>query len=144
MRVPLINNSTLIDSSFLAVLYNPTDPKHRRAASFVKIDRTPRLIPEVTLPEVTFLIRRAGGVPVVTLFLGSFIATKPILQTLVLADLARAQEIMLAYPGAEFDLVDCCIMALTERLDIVRVATFDRRDFSIFRPSHCDYLELLP
>jgi len=50
----------------------------------------------------------------------------------------------LAYADARLDFVDCCIMALTERLDIRRVATFDRRDFSIFRPNHGDYLELLP
>ena len=35
-------------------------------------------------------------------------------------------------------------MAIAERLNITRIATFDRRDFSIFQPSHCDYLELLP
>ncbi len=49
-----------------------------------------------------------------------------------------------AYPGAKLDFVDCCIMAMSERLNITRVCTFDRRDFSIFRPAHCDYLELLP
>lgn len=36
------------------------------------------------------------------------------------------------------------IMALTERLGITQVYTFDRRDFSIFRPAHCDFLQLLP
>jgi hypothetical protein len=35
-------------------------------------------------------------------------------------------------------------MALSERLQITQVCTFDRRDFSIFRPTHYDYLELLP
>ena len=35
-------------------------------------------------------------------------------------------------------------MAQAERLNITHVATFDHRDFEIFRPTHCDYLELLP
>jgi hypothetical protein len=35
-------------------------------------------------------------------------------------------------------------MAQAERLNIARIATFDRRDFSVFRPKHCEYLELLP
>jgi hypothetical protein len=35
-------------------------------------------------------------------------------------------------------------MALSERLNITQVCTVDRRDFSMFRPLHCDYLELLP
>ncbi|MCD4684394.1 MAG: hypothetical protein K8S97_00470 [Anaerolineae bacterium] len=51
---------------------------------------------------------------------------------------------MAEYDTARFDFVDCCIMALTERLNITQVCTFDRRDFSIFRPIHCDYLDLLP
>ncbi len=119
----------------MAALYNPTDRSHSRAADFVKMDRRPRLIPEVTLPEITFLMNRAGGIPAVASFLRSFITARPTLQTLTLADLARAQAIMLAYPRAQFDFVDCCIMALAERLDIQHVVTLDRRDFSIFRPT---------
>jgi predicted nucleic acid-binding protein len=51
---------------------------------------------------------------------------------------------MSTYATAEFDLVDACIMALSERHEIKQICTFDRRDFSIFRPKHCEYLELLP
>lgn len=60
------------------------------------------------------------------------------------AILGRAREILITYDNAEFDIVDCAIMAIAERLDITRIATFDRRDFSIFQPRHCDFLELLP
>jgi hypothetical protein len=35
-------------------------------------------------------------------------------------------------------------MALSERLNITQIYTFDRRDFTVFRPKHCDYLELMP
>ena len=45
---------------------------------------------------------------------------------------------------ARFDFVDVAQMAIAERLDIRRVYTFDRRDFSQFKPRHTDYLELLP
>ena len=37
------------------------------------------------------------------------------------------------YADARFDFVDCCIMALAERLAITQICTFDRRDFSIFK-----------
>ncbi len=59
-------------------------------------------------------------------------------------DVIRAAQIMERYADARFDFVDCCIMALAERLNITQVCTFDRRDFSIFRPTHCEHLELLP
>jgi predicted nucleic acid-binding protein len=61
-----------------------------------------------------------------------------------MADVTRAGEITAQYASAHFDFVDCCIMALAERLNITQVCTFDQRDFTIFRPTHCDYLELLP
>lgn len=60
------------------------------------------------------------------------------------ADMERMQAIMIQYASAEFDYTDVAIMALTERLGITQVYTFDRRDFSIFRPAHCDFLQLLP
>src|SRR4051812_29849377 len=100
-----MNNSILIVSSFLAALYNPSDQYHRRAANFVKLDSSPYLIPEVSLPEVTFLLNRAGGIPAKSSFLKALIKTRPTLQTLTWDDLARAESIMLTYTSAEFDLV---------------------------------------
>jgi predicted nucleic acid-binding protein len=48
------------------------------------------------------------------------------------------------YWTARLDFVDCCLMAMAERLNITKVCTFDRRDFNIFDPKHCDALEFLP
>jgi predicted nucleic acid-binding protein len=66
------------------------------------------------------------------------------LEYLVPEDLQRMTEIMRQYASASFDYADTAIMALSERLNITQIYTFDRRDFSVFRPKHCDYLELLP
>lgn len=46
--------------------------------------------------------------------------------------------------SSDLDFVDCCNMAISERLNITKIYTLDRRDFGICRPTHCDYLELLP
>lgn len=59
-------------------------------------------------------------------------------------DLWRARELLLQYPGTKIELVDCCIVALAERLNITRVATLDRRDFSILRTRDGQFLEILP
>ncbi len=59
-------------------------------------------------------------------------------------DMQRMTKIMRQYESSAFDYTDAAIMALSERLNIRQVYTFDHRDFSIFRPRHCDYLELLP
>jgi predicted nucleic acid-binding protein len=77
-------------------------------------------------------------------FLGQIARTSAHLEPLSKADLIRAHAIMVTYADAEMDLVDCCIMAMSEWLNIEEIATFDRRDFGMFRPKHCDYLTLLP
>lgn len=59
-------------------------------------------------------------------------------------DLGRICEIAEEYRDSRLDVVDCCIIALAERLQIKRIATFDRRDFHIVRPSHTEYFEILP
>lgn len=59
-------------------------------------------------------------------------------------DLARTHEILEQYADSQLDFTDAAIVAIAERLAITRVYTLDRRDFSIIRPSHCDYFELFP
>ncbi len=66
------------------------------------------------------------------------------IQPIIYEDRKRMLEIMNQYDSAELDYTDTAIMALSERLNITQVYTFDRRDFGIFRPRHCDYLELMP
>ena len=136
---------TLItDSSFLIALYNLGDAHHLKADGFAAGNTEAVLVPDLVLPEVSFLLERdlgyANRLNFFDLFNDSHARLIPALQE----DLPRVYEIALQYSSARFDLVDCCIMAIAERLNITRIATFDRRDFSIFRPRHCDFLELLP
>jgi predicted nucleic acid-binding protein len=134
----------LIDSSFLYAVYDQDDYGYERAGDFLKVNSARRIIPDVILPEVTFLLRRSGGQRAVEAFLLDFASSQPHLEPLVVADLVRAREIFQTYPRAKLDFVDCCLMAMSERLDITRICTFDRRDFPIFRPRHAEFLELLP
>lgn len=69
---------------------------------------------------------------------------KPTLEALHYADIARARQSFQTYRGARFDFVDCCLMAMSERLHIQAVCTLDEHDFRQFRPQHIDFLRLLP
>lgn len=134
----------IADSSFIYALYNANDTRHTAAMNFALRYTSTTIVPDVVLPEVSYLFLRDLSYIGVQRFLGSFKRTNAQLAALEKLDLLRVHEISQAYTSAQFDIVDCCIMALAERLNIRQVATFDRRDFSIFRPKHCDYLELLP
>ena len=134
----------IVDSSFLVALYNAEDAFHRQVMRFVDQNSEEWIVSDVVLPETCYLFRRDFGYYGVQRFLENFARLDAQLESLVKGDLDRVRDIAYIYADAQFDVVDCCIMAIAERLDITRIATFDRRDFSIFQPSHCDYLELLP
>jgi len=58
--------------------------------------------------------------------------------------LARASELLITYKDTRIDFVDCVIVAMAERLNITPILTIDRRHFTIVRPKHCAYFEILP
>ena len=134
----------IADSNFVYALYNANDIHHHDAMNWLSHNTELMLVPVVTLPEVSYLIARDIGHHGMQTFLEHFLQLDVQLEAVGMEDLARVRDIVNTYPDARFDLVDCCIMALAERLNITRIATFDRRDFSIFRPSHCESFELLP
>lgn len=133
----------LADSSFLLALYNKQDALHKRAIEGINLD-VDILVPQVALVEVTYLLSERIGVSVSIRFLTQIIQSQMPLIPLDITDITRARDIMSTYADNRFDFVDCCVMALAERLRVTKIYTFDRRDFSVFRPQHTDYLELLP
>jgi predicted nucleic acid-binding protein len=67
-----------------------------------------------------------------------------ILDTSFLFALTDQSDRKKQYADNKLDFTDAAIVAISERLAITRVYTLDRRDFSVIRPKHCDYFELLP
>ncbi len=137
--------TVITDTSYLFAIYNSKDINHQIAADFAFQTITDvMLVPDVVLPELAYIFVRDMGYAGLQSLLDNFRISEVELVPLEKGDLGRMRQITKTYASAEFDIVDCCIMALAERLQITRIATFDRRDFSIFRPRHCDFLELLP
>ena len=134
----------IADSNFVYALYNANDIHHQDAMSFLSQNTEVMLVPDVVLPEVGYLIVRDIGHSGMQTFLEYFMELDIQLEAVGMEDLARVRDIVSAYADARFDIVDCCIMAIAERMNITRIATFDRRDFSIVKPRHCEFLELLP
>jgi uncharacterized protein len=136
--------AVLIDTSFLLALANPSDDNHQRAVITMRTLAEARIIAIPVLPELFYMVAtRVSYLSAVKLF-GRVQTAGFQLQPISREDMARMQAIMEQYEDSEFDFVDTAIMAIAERLNITQVCTFDRRDFTIFRPAHCEYLELLP
>ncbi|MBL8161332.1 MAG: PIN domain-containing protein [Anaerolineae bacterium] len=137
-------NNILVDSSYLYAVLDEKNDKHEIATAVSELYRGQFIVPYVVLTEVAYLFNRESGVHAVLKFLDKLRTMQPILEPVTYDDLDRVREIMASYQDARFDFVDCCIMAISERLRCTEVCTFDRRDFSIFRPKHVSHLELLP
>ncbi len=63
---------------------------------------------------------------------------------LTAADYRRVGEILTTYADLRVGFVDAAVLAIVERLRETKLATLDRRHFSVMRPRHVDALELLP
>lgn len=135
----------ITDTSYLVAVSNSNDCNHQLAMDFAKATAPDlMLVPDIVLPELAYVIVRDLGHVGLRSLLQELMGSEAEFTPLEKTDLARMHEIATTYASAEFDIVDCCIMAIAERLDITRISTFDRRDFSIYRPRHCPFFELLP
>jgi hypothetical protein len=134
----------LIDTSVLLAHASIKDINHSAASQIMRslMDEV-RIVPSPVLSELFYMATvRLGYMWAIRVFTTTRIAFQ--IEPLTELDMVRMEQIMSQYHDAEFDYADAALMALAERLDITRICTFDRRDFSIFRPKHCPYLELLP
>jgi hypothetical protein len=62
-------------------------------------------------------------------------------------DYRRMADLLTTYVSLRLQVVDACIVALAERLDLREVAALDRRDLLVVAPRHlpkCERLTLLP
>jgi hypothetical protein len=134
----------LVDTSALLAYAFRRDANHRRASDFFRqlIDE-PRLVPVPILTELFYMTTvRINYARAVQVFATTQAAFQ--IESLTEHDMTRMQDIMTRYTDAELDFADTSIMAIAERLNITRICTFDRRDFSLVKPNHCNYFDLLP
>lgn len=54
------------------------------------------------------------------------------------------RELIATYADLRLGGTDASLIAISERLGIMRVATLNHRHFRTVRPKHCDAFELLP
>jgi hypothetical protein len=134
----------LVDSSFLFALFFGDDPDHLAVRRVFVSTPAAFIIPQIVLTEAAFLFNREGGMPLVVMFLDLLSQAEVPLEPVTYADLKRASQILKTYRGAKLELVDCCLVAIAERLNIAHIATLDRRDFAILRKNDGSVLTILP
>ncbi len=136
--------TAILDTSFLFALADQSDRNHERVLAIAQTINEPLLLPNIVLPEVCYLIASRLGHPAMRRFLANLAASNTQLEPIAATDLGRVNQILEQYADSQLDFVDAVIVAIAERANITCVLTLDRRDFSLVRPKHCDYFEILP
>jgi uncharacterized protein len=136
--------TAILDTSFLFALTDQSDYNHQRVLAVAQSKNETLVLPVVVLPEICYLLASRLGHQAMRRFVSNLTPKAVQVEPVTIEDLLRVHEILEQYADSQLDFTDAAIVAIAERLNIMRVYTLDRRDFSMIRPNHCDYFELLP
>jgi len=134
----------LVDAGPLVAAYDTSDHAHAACAALLQRERGPILVPEVALAETAYILGTRAG-PRAELAIACALRDREI-ETVATeaADWARITTLVDTYLDMPLGLVDSAVIAIAERLRIRRLATLDKRRFTVVRPAHVDAFELVP
>jgi predicted nucleic acid-binding protein len=134
----------IIDTGPLYASLDRHDRDHKRCRRLIEAADEELVIPQPVLPEVDYLVStRMGPGPMVAL-LRDIEAGAYRVDPIVRDEYPRIREIMDRYSDADIGFVDASVLVLAERLREPKIATLDRKHFSLVRPVHVEALEILP
>ncbi len=135
---------SIFDTGFLLAVFDKSDKHYQSCLKIYQTEFRNALLPDVVLPELAYLIKRELNLKALITFLRLVADGEYQLVRTTESDLERAAEILEQYDDNNIDLVDACIVAIAERLEIQKILTVDRRHFGVFKPKHCESFRLLP
>lgn len=102
------------------------------------------VVPSPVLVEVDYWVRKWLHPGVLVALLDDIAEGAYVVEDLLPHDYRRVRELCDRYADADVGFVDAAVLAIVERLNELKLATLDRRHFSLLRPRHVDALRLLP
>jgi predicted nucleic acid-binding protein len=120
------------------------DRHHAESLDLLLHHPGPLVVPVLVITEAVYLIGSRLGPDAEVRFLGDLAAGDFAIEPVMAGDWLRIAELVSRYRDLPLGTVDSSVVATAERLRITRIATLDRRHFSIVRPNHTDSFELLP
>lgn len=134
----------VLDTGPLLAALDAADPDHEPCARLLLEEPADLIVPALVLAEVDYWCHRRLGPEAWLTFLDDVLAGAYGVEAPTGADLRRVRELHATYAELRLGVVDASVIALAERLGEGRIATLDRRHFTVVRPSHVEAFELLP
>jgi uncharacterized protein len=134
----------ILDTGPVLAGLDADDPDHGRCCALIEESREDLVIPVCVLVELDYWVHKRLDPSVWTALTSDIARGAYRLAPMTVADVVRASELQARYADLDLGLVDASVIALAERTGETKLATLDRRDFSVVRPAHCEALRLLP
>lgn len=109
----------------------------------LETDEGPLIVPMLVITEVTYLLGTRLGADAEVRFLGDLAAGNLIPEPVLAGDWLRIAELVSRYRTLPLGTADASVVAAAERLGAARIATFDRRHFTVVQPARGSF-DLLP
>jgi predicted nucleic acid-binding protein len=134
----------ILDTGPLLAALDAADADHEACAALLTSSTEDLIVPMLVLSELDYWCAKRLTQAVWDGFLEDLIAGAYRPEAPSNVDLVRCRELQTHYADLALGIVDASVMALTERLGEDKLATLDRRHFSVVRPAHTKALLLLP
>jgi len=132
----------ILDTGVVYAAFDRDDEHHLAARGLLDAAEEILVLPSPTLCELDYLLRTRIGPGACLSLIDDVRSGAFVVEDLTFEDYDRARELMDRYDEVGF--VDASILAIVERCREGKLATTDRRHFSMMRPRHVEALELLP
>ena len=134
----------IIDTGVLLAAADDNDPAHQACCDVIETTTAFLITTPLVVAETGYLIDRQLGPTAEAAFYRSIANGDLLVEHLTAMDWQRVAELVESYADFPLGGTDASVIAIAERLGIIRVATLDRRHFQAVRPMHCEAFDLVP
>jgi len=134
----------VIDTGVLYAALDSSDPDHKRCARLLEQTSEDLVVPAPVLVELDYWVRKFSSVASWLTFVEAAVAGGYRIYGLDENELLESARLQARYPDVRLGLVDAAVFVTCQTLNETKVATLDRRHFSILRTADGRSLEILP
>ena len=134
----------VVDTGPLVATADRADKDHAACRALLEGDVGPLITTGMVIAEAAYLIDRQLGPQAEAALYASIISGQLEVANLGRSDWERIRELVSTYADLRLGGTDASVITLAERLGTTRIATLNRRHFTVVRPGHADAFELVP
>ncbi len=134
----------VVDTGILLAAADNADGNHDACAALIASEPGPLVASPLVIAETAYLVGRQLGAAAEATFMRAVADGEIIMETLRLEDLRRTADLVDRYADLGLGATDASVVALAERHGQSRIATLDRRHFSVVRSVSGDSFKLVP